>query len=126
MFNRKEYITNWYYQNRKKVSKYKKQWYIKHRDSILKKRKIEYKNNPDKYKNIPWMLHLKWAKWRCRNTKNKNYYLKGIKCFLTKDQIKQLWFRDKAYNLKKSSIDRLDSKKNYTYENCRFIEVTDN
>ncbi len=41
---------------------------------------------------------------------------------LSRQKIKSLWFRDKAYLLKEPSIDRLNSSKDYTYGNCRFIE----
>ena len=35
-----------------------------------------------------------------------------------------LWNRDKAYLLKKPSIDRKDNNKGYTFDNCRFIELS--
>jgi hypothetical protein len=37
-------------------------------------------------------------------------------------EIKQLWFEYNAGNMIKPSLDRLDSTKDYTYSNCRFIE----
>ena len=42
----------------------------------------------------PWLKHLKYAKNRCSNVPK--YSEKNIKCFLTKDDIKSIWFRDKA------------------------------
>jgi len=38
------------------------------------------------------------------------------------DEIKELWFRDKAYEMKKPTIDRINSNEHYEYSNCRFIE----
>jgi len=40
--------------------------------------------------------------------------------------LKELWFRDKAYNLKRPSIDRKNNNEDYTFENCRFIELGKN
>ena len=51
---------------------------------------------------------------------------KGIKCLITPEELKILWFRDKAYEMKKPSIDRKNSKKNYIFNNCEFIEFNKN
>ncbi|MCK4649189.1 hypothetical protein KAT51_06675, partial [bacterium] len=45
---------------------------------------------------------------------------------LTSEDIKFLWFRDKAYNLGQPSIDRKDTYGDYSIDNCRFIEKVDN
>lgn len=64
---------------------------------------------------------------RCKwNKKNKDYYQKGIKNFLTIDDLKFLWFRDKAYEMKRPSIDRIDDTKDYTLDNCRYLELSKN
>ena len=42
------------------------------------------------------------------------------------EDVEKLWFRDKAYNLKQPSMDRRDSDKHYTFNNCRFIEIAKN
>ncbi len=81
----------------------------------------------DKYlkeicKKKPWIKHYWLIKSRCNSDKNSYYFKKGIKNFLTILNLKRLWFRDKAYLLKKPSIDRLDFRGNYTLDNCRFIE----
>lgn len=47
---------------------------------------------------------------------------RGIKNYLTKEDAKFLWFRDKAYKMIKPSIDRKNPKKHYTLSNCRFLE----
>jgi hypothetical protein len=51
------------------------------------------------------------------------YYDKGIKCRITIDELKYLWFRDKAYLMEKLSIDRRNSTKDYTLDNCRYTEL---
>lgn len=80
-------------------------------------------------KEKPWILTYWAIKTRCEN-KNykqyKDYGGKGIQCLITQEELKDLWFRDKAYNMLKPSIDREDSKGNYTYGNCRFIELGKN
>jgi len=68
-------------------------------------------------------------KERCENPNCKAYKwygAKDIKCLITKYEIKKLWLRDKAFKMTKPSIDRIDSKDNYIYANCRFIEQSEN
>ena len=68
-------------------------------------------------------------KYRCNNPKDRKYRYyggKGIKCYITYLQICYLWERDKANKMKQPSIDRVDANKNYTLQNCRFIELKDN
>jgi len=80
-------------------------------------------------KKFPWLNVFYRINRRCNNKTAHNYYLyggKGIKTFLTKEDVKMLWFRDKAYDLKRPSIDRIDSEGHYCVENCRFIELSDN
>jgi hypothetical protein len=77
----------------------------------------------------PWKRTLRNAKQRCTSQNVDNYERyggRGIKCLITEDEIKELWFRDKAYNMKKPSIDRKDNDENYTFDNCRFIEFGEN
>lgn len=79
--------------------------------------------------NNPWVKHLTKARSRCNNPKSvsyKNYGAKGIKCLLTIQDMKWLWVRDKAFDLIKPSLDRINSKEDYSYDNCRFIELSEN
>lgn len=80
-------------------------------------------------KNSPWLQIFIGIKQRCNNPNNYDYKWyggKGIKCYLTYADIKNLWQRDNASNLKHPSIDRIDSSSNYTFDNCRFIEINKN
>ena len=66
---------------------------------------------------------------RCSNPSHssfKNYGGKGVKNYLTEEDLKRLWKRDKGHLLKHPSIDRIDSDGDYSYENCRFIELKEN
>ena len=66
---------------------------------------------------------------RCYNPRHprfKDWGGRGIKCLITEEELKELWFRDKAWELKQPSIDRIDNDDNYTFENCRFIEMVKN
>jgi len=99
------------------------------------------KNNPEKMrenskkykqqtkKNAPWRITFSDIKQRCNNpnnTRHDEYGGRGIKCLITKEELKDLWFRDKAWRLTKASIDRIDNNGNYTYDNCQFIEMIEN
>lgn len=80
-------------------------------------------------KKNPWLKHLYKAKQRCVNpnaTRYPCYGGRGIKFLLNKEEIKTLWFRDKAYLLIKPSIDRKNNDGHYEFSNCRFIEYSKN
>lgn len=69
----------------------------------------------EKYlKSHPWARNFSFSKTRA---KRKNWEHN-----LTIKDFEELWFRDKAFNLKCPSIDRIDSNQGYIKENCRFIE----
>lgn len=94
--------------------------------------KNHYRNKEKDYqyvknyrKNNRFCRVLESIKRRCENPKcprYKNYGGRGIKCLITKEEIKELWFRDKAFEMKKPSIDRKDNDGNYTFDNCQFLE----
>ncbi len=96
----------------------KKEYYLENREEILRKKK-------EHHKKYPWKRVFKNINIRCYNPEAKSYKDyggKGIKNYLTEEEIKELWFRDKAYDMDKPSIDREDHTKDYTFDNCRFIE----
>lgn len=80
-------------------------------------------------KERPWIYVLLSIRQRCTNPNCDHYKYyggRGIKCFLVPSEIKELWFRDKACLMKRPSIDREDNNGNYTFRNCRFIELGKN
>jgi hypothetical protein len=79
--------------------------------------------------NHRWIGTYNEIRRRCENIHSEHYKYyggKGIKNLLTKDDLKILWFRDKAYLMKKPSISRRDHNKNYTVRNSFYEELSDN
>jgi hypothetical protein len=73
----------------------------------------------------PWVRFVEWARRRCGDTKSKwyEYYgAKGIDCTLNASQAEMLWLRDRAEQLRRPSLDRIDPSRGYHLENCRFLE----
>ena len=50
---------------------------------------------------------------------------KGIKCDMTVNNLKVLYLRDQAYNMNKPSISRKDHDKDYTIDNCEYMEFSE-
>ena len=61
-----------------------------------------------------------------RVTSYKWYGGKGVRVKMSFYDLAYLWKRDKANNLDRPSIDRIDSGGNYELKNCRFIELSEN
>lgn len=74
----------------------------------------------------PWFMCYENMVKRCKNLKNPFYGGKGIKCELTFWELGVLYYKFNADKMNKPSIDRIDSAKNYTMDNCRFIEMKEN
>lgn len=72
----------------------------------------------------PWYKSYNKAMGRCMP--GGKYYIRGIKFLMTVDDFKYLWFRDKAHNLKRPSIDRINGNGHYEISNCRYIELLEN
>jgi len=115
--------------------------YLKRNPLVREKRKRALKKYREVYKgktkilnslwrkNHPWLSSYYSAYARCTDPNKENYNRyggRGIRFRITKKEIKALWFRDKAYLMKKPSIDRIDNDGDYCFENCQFIEFFDN
>jgi len=113
------------------------QYYNNNKDKLAKEKRDYNANNRKKVRFLqkqhrnkyPWKETLHKIKQRCFN-KNcahyHNYGGRGIKCLITSEELKELWFRDKAYLMDKPSIDREDNDGDYEYSNCRYIEKNEN
>ncbi len=78
----------------------------------IKRREQRKKSWGKKYHNIQRRCHY-----------HKHHYCeKGIKNYLSLTDIKDLWIRDNADKMKEPVIHRKNNKKDYTINNCEFIE----
>lgn len=80
-------------------------------------------------KKNPWYVSFSCIRGRTQCKTHKafpNYGGRGIKCLITCEEVKTIWYRDGADNMTKPSIDRIDNNGDYTFANCRFIELSDN
>jgi hypothetical protein len=57
--------------------------------------------------------------WSKRDSRN----YKGIKVSVRPAELRQLFMRDKAYLMKRPSVDRIDPDGHYVYENIRWVEL---
>jgi hypothetical protein len=101
-------------------------YYNKHKEKILDSYK-EYRKRIKKL--YPWKFTLKGIKDRCNYASRKNYKDyggKGIKCLITEDELKQLWYDCEAFAMEKPCISRIDHDDHYVYGNCEYVEFLDN
>jgi hypothetical protein len=89
-----------------------------------------HKEKRKKYlKDRPWYGSWSCAKTRCTNEKVKCFHRyggRGIEFLLTKEDVAFLWGRDKADEMDKPTLDKINNDGNYELDNCRFIEKSEN
>ena len=106
----------------KKRRESKKRWALRNKEKV-RKSKTEYAIR--KKKSNPWLKTYISVIGRCKCKSSSGYArygARGIKVLMKLKDYEFLWFRDKAYEMKKPSIDRIDPDKNYELSNCRYIE----
>lgn len=113
-----------------------REWYKNNKSKCyerLKKQSVEWaKNNKERVlklhqewvKRIPWVRTYRSIVSRCHS--HKFYIDRNIKCKIRPVELKELWFRDEAFKMKKPTIDRIDNKGDYIKDNCRYIELSEN
>lgn len=109
--------------------KERRKYYEERKKDIVAARKQGKPINLTYVQQHPWISHYACAKKRCTNPSQINYKYyggKGIKFKLTVSDVQDLWIRDDAVHLQQASLDRKDPTKDYTFENCRFIEHAEN
>ena len=79
--------------------------------------------------SLPWTRAIQNMRQRCRisNANKASYYCgAGIKCSITGPELRDLFFKSKAWKLKIPSVDRINPEESYTKENVRWIEFEEN
>ena len=100
---------------------------LRHRYHTDREYREKCRNRSRKYalserENRPWRATLRSIRYRCGKVKA---YL-NIKNRLSESELEYMWYRDRAGDMKKPSIDRIDPRKDYVLENCRYLEMADN
>jgi len=74
----------------------------------------------------PWYVVFNSVRQRCNNKNSigyKYYGGRGIRNELTLEDVQLLFLKDGGFGMLKPNIHRIDSNKNYSLKNCRFIEA---
>lgn len=127
----------WNEKNKERAEQHRKNYRARNAEAIRERAAEKYKANPEIAKETvrnhrkrnPWYYHFYGARYRCESPKcvsYKYYGAKGITFQLTMEEVKALWIRDRAAELRAPSLDRLDSSQGYIWGNCRFIELSEN
>lgn len=72
----------------------------------------------------PWYKFYNRMITRCKPYRE--YGKRGIKVLVSKDDVRDVWFRDKAYLMDNPSLDRIDGRGDYSKDNIQFIEYLKN
>jgi hypothetical protein len=74
------------------------------------------------------LLNTIYARCNPNSTrKDREWYAeKNLEVTVTVEDLKALWWRDRADTMKRPTIDRKENHIGYVLENCRFIEHADN
>lgn len=98
-----------------------KEWYAGLSAEKKSERAVKAKQYFIKY---PWIKHYHSAKNRVFGNNPKHHLYKGLPFTITKEDVKELWDRDRADKMKKASLDRIQPHVGYILSNFRFIELS--
>lgn len=107
--------------NPEKYKRWRKQWLATESGKKWQKRDAER----EKIRH-PYINSYKGAKSRCNNPNDEAYRRyggRGIKFLLTLADMRTLWDRDRASEMARPSLDRIDNNGHYELSNCRFVEL---
>ena len=105
------YYQIYYQKHKERLSQYNKLWYQKNRDRIF-----------NYYHNLPYQKRILRLLKSKISSPSRYWHKKGIKNYLTENDIISLWKRDNANKMKDPCLHRKDNNKHYTIENCQFLE----
>lgn len=112
----------WAISNPKSCNASSKKWRSANSDSLpLRQKMIDMAK--------PWYPVWRNINTRCTNPNAINYKRyggKGIRNYLSCNDVKFLWQKYHADDLSRPSIDRIDSTCHYTLNNSQFIELSEN
>jgi len=95
----------------------------------LKEKQLDKQIYLKRNRERPWYKHWKACRQRCNDKNASNYKWyggKGIKCQITSDEVSILWKRDNASQIKEAHLSRKEHDKDYTFDNCYFIDKKNN
>jgi len=78
------------------------------------------------YRKMPWIVAYNNIQSRCRGYNKRDraaYSSKGFKSELTPTMLKDLFMRDRAWEMDRPSIDRVDADKGYEKSNVRWVPM---
>lgn len=137
----KAYQKEYAKKNKEKLSAYHKEYYKDNVDYFRDKNAMRNENNKfsldsiltrERYRNskhgkiIQIINNINKRCYVVSNPAYKYYGARGIKNLLTYGDISCIWDRDNAGSMITPSIDRINNNGNYSFENCRFIEKSEN
>ena len=88
---------------------------------------IRYKKNHGGV--TPWGRAFFNIRGRCEKKtthRYESYGGRGIKCLITQNELLALFIRDMAWKQIRPSVDRIDPDGNYTYDNVRWVALSNN
>jgi len=135
-----EKLKEWRKKNAKRLKEWQKSFHVKHPEKRKEYNERYKAKDPDKYRaeqnarqkkrrQLPWIKTSETIRRRLRQAKagrKRDLAYANVTMHLTPSDLKELWFRDNAAGLKHPSIDRIDPDGDYTKENCRYIELSEN